>query len=81
VPSRITLSTLLVLLAAVLIFATPPGVRAQALSGLSGVVTDPSGGAVANVLVTATNKGTSQAREEKTGADGVYKFSLPAKAP
>ena len=72
-PSRIPLPTLL---AAVLIFA-PPGVRAQAPSGLSGVVTDPSGGAVANVLVTATNKGTSQAREEKTGADGVYKFSLP----
>ena len=74
-PSRIPLSTLLILLAAVLIFATPPGVQAQA--GLSGVVTDPSGSAVANVLVTATNEGTSRAREEKTGADGVYKFSLP----
>jgi predicted porin len=64
------------LLAAVLIFATPPRVRAQAPSGPPRVVTDSSSGAVANVLVTATNKGTSQAREEKTGADGVYKFSL-----
>jgi hypothetical protein len=73
IPSRIPLSTLL---AAVLIFAPPPGVRAQASSSLSGVVTDPSGGAVAKVLVAATNKGTSQAREEKASADGVYKFSL-----
>ena len=75
-PSRIPLSTLLVLLAAVLIFAPPPEVRAQASPGLSEVVTDPAGGAGANALVTATNKGTSQAREEKTGADGVYKFLL-----
>ncbi len=66
----------LVLLAAVLILAPTPGVRAQAPSGLSGVVTDPSGDAVANVLVTATNKGTSQARDEKTGAHAVYKFPL-----
>jgi predicted porin len=72
-PSRIPLSTLL---AAGLIFAAPVA-RAQAPSSLSGVVTGPSGGAVANVLVTASNKGASQAREEKTGADGVYKFSLP----
>ena len=68
-PSRISLSTLLVLFAALLIFATPPGVQGQA--GLSGAVTDPSGDAVAN-------KGTSQAREEKTGTDGVYKLSLPS---
>src|SRR5271156_5240543 len=42
----------------------------------TGAVTDPSGDAVANVLVTATNGGTSQARGKKTGADRVYKFSL-----
>ena len=68
-PSRISLSTLLVLFAAVLIFATPPGVQGQA--GLSGAVTDPSVDAVAN-------KGTSQAREEKNSPDGVYKLSLPS---
>ncbi len=73
-PSRIRLSTLLAFLVAVLIFATSPSVRAQAPSGLSGVVTDPSRGAVANA--TATNKGTSQAHEEETSADGAYKFSL-----
>jgi predicted porin len=74
-PSKISLSTLLVLLAAVLIFALPRCVRAQAPSGLSEAVTDPS--------VTTTNKGTSQAHEEKTGADGVNKFPLlpPANYP
>jgi predicted porin len=52
---------------------------AEISTTLSGTVTDSSGDAVANVLVTATNKGTSQARKEKTGADGVYKFSsLPS---
>ncbi|MGC1474985.1 MAG: porin, partial [Terriglobales bacterium] len=35
-----------------------------------------SGGPVANVSVTATRKGSSQAHEEKTGPDGVYRFSL-----
>jgi predicted porin len=41
-PSRIPLSTLLILLAVALIFAKPPGVQAQV--GLSGVVTHPSEG-------------------------------------
>ncbi len=70
-PSRISLSTPLVLLAAVLILATPSGVQAQA--GLSEVVPDSSGGA--DVSVPATNEGNIQPREEKTGADGVYKSS------
>jgi predicted porin len=43
---------------------------------ITGKVTDPSGGPVANVSVTATRKGSSQAHEEKTGPDGVYRFSL-----
>jgi hypothetical protein len=43
---------------------------------ITGTITDPSGGAVANVTVTATNIGTNQSRDAKTGADGVYKFSL-----
>jgi predicted porin len=71
-PSRIRLSTFLV---AVVMVALPPVVRAQA--GLSGIATDPSGGAAANVLVMAAYEGTSQAREEKTGANRVYTFSLP----
>jgi predicted porin len=73
-PSRIPLFTVLVLLAAVLIFAPAPDARAQASSGMAGVVSDPAGSA--NVLVTATHQDTSQAREERIGADGVYGFSL-----
>ena len=43
---------------------------------ITGTVIDASGAAVANASVTATNKGTNQQREEKTGPDGVYTFSL-----
>ena len=80
-PSRILLSTLLVLLAATLIIATPLGVQAQV--GLSGVATHPSDGVLASALVKATNEGTIQPREEKTGTDGVYKsrLLLPADYP
>ena len=42
---------------------------------ITGSVTDPSGSAVANVLVTATNKDTSQVNQEKTGTDGAYALS------
>jgi predicted porin len=52
--------------------------QTAATGAITGTVTDPSGGAVANVSVTATNAGTGHAREEKTGADGVYKLSLLA---
>jgi predicted porin len=59
------------------LFLCPSMTQAQAAStgAISGAVTDPSGSALANVLVTATNKGMSQAREQKTGIDGMYKFS------
>jgi predicted porin len=70
-PSRISLSTLFILLAA-LVFA-PSGIRAQASSG---VFTDASGGGAAKVLVTDTDPGTGHAREAKSGADRVFKISL-----
>ena len=50
--------------------------QTAATGAITGTVTDPSGGVVAHVLVTATNKGTSQAHKERTGADGVYKFAM-----
>jgi predicted porin len=78
-PSRTPLSALLVLLAAILIFAPPSGAQAQAPSGLVGAGADPSGGVAANISVAATNRGASQARGEEAGAGGVYKFSpLPS---
>src|SRR5215469_1479022 len=43
---------------------------------ITGTVTDPSGGAVTGATVTATNIGTNQPRDAKTGGDGVYKFTL-----
>jgi predicted porin len=61
--------------AAALILTIPSVARAQVSGAISGTVVDSAGAAVANVMVKATNKGTSQGREEKTGADGVYKFS------
>ena len=42
-------------------------------SGITGTVADPTDGAVANF--TATDKSTSQAREEKSHLDGIFKFS------
>ena len=39
---------------------------------LTGVVTDPSGAAVPNAAVKATNTATNQARDTKTNAQGLY---------
>src|SRR5579863_6425897 len=60
------------------LFLCAPLSHAQtaATGAITSTVTDPSGGAVANTTVTATNKGTNQEREAKTAADGVYKFSF-----
>jgi predicted porin len=60
-----------------ILFLCPSMTHAQTAStgAITGMVTDPSGRAVANAMVTATNKRTSRARAEKTGADGAYKFS------
>jgi predicted porin len=75
-PSRNLLSTLLVLLAVVPVIALPLGIRAQAPSGLPGAGSDLPGRASVIVMVTGTNKGTSQAREEKTGAESAPRFWL-----
>jgi predicted porin len=64
--SRISVSVLPVLFAAVLVFAPPLRARAQAPSGLPGVVTDSAG----------SKTGAGPAGEEKPGADGIYKPSL-----
>jgi len=67
----------LALLSVLLLFGSALAHAQTAATGaITGTVTDSSGGAVANVAVTATNKGTNQERTDKTGADGVYKFSL-----
>ena len=39
---------------------------------ITGIVTDPSGGAVPKAQVTVTNEGTQAVRETNTGATGVF---------
>jgi len=67
---------LLAAFAMLLLSVSPAFAQSAGTGAITGTVTDPSGGAVANATVTATNKGTNQSREAKTGADGVYKFTL-----
>jgi len=73
---RVLTVAILVFFAALLVGAFVAQAQSGGTGAIIGTVTDPSGGAVANCSVTATNIGTNQSREEKTGADGVYKFSL-----
>ncbi|MGB6133085.1 MAG: carboxypeptidase-like regulatory domain-containing protein [Acidobacteriaceae bacterium] len=77
-PSRISLCALLVLLAATLIFALPRDVQAQASSSLSGVVTDPSGAAVAGAEITVHNVNTGVDRTTASDNSGRYQvLALP----
>ena len=39
---------------------------------LTGNVTDPSGAAIPNAVVRATNNGTNAAKEVRTTSDGIY---------
>src|ERR1035441_5818044 len=48
--------------------------QTQAAGTLTGKLTDPSGAAVANATVTATNIDNGQTRTSTTGADGGYQF-------
>src|ERR1700731_2103826 len=49
-----------------------PGLRAQGLSGISGTVTDSSGGVVVGAKVTATNDATGVATHTVTSSAGTY---------
>jgi protocatechuate 3,4-dioxygenase beta subunit len=46
----------------------------QASATVNGVVTDPSGAAIANAKVELTNVGTGVTRTTTTNADGAYLF-------
>src|ERR1700687_3507041 len=52
---------------------------AQTSASISGTVTDPSGAAVADADVTATDLGTGAARSGTSGATGFY--TIPSLAP
>ncbi len=70
--------TALVALCALLFAICVPSLMAQSAgtSGLTGIITDPSGAAIPNVTVTLTSNDTGQTRTATTGGDGQYKFTL-----
>jgi outer membrane receptor protein involved in Fe transport len=67
---------MLVGLVAVCICVSPALAQSASTGALTGTVTDPSGGSIANATVTATSLGTGQSRTTTTDASGSYKLSL-----
>src|SRR5262245_38650902 len=51
---------------------TGSGSAQEKFGGLTGVVSDPSGAVLPNVMVTVTNKETNRSITATTGADGAY---------
>jgi Carboxypeptidase regulatory-like domain/TonB-dependent Receptor Plug Domain len=60
----------------VMTFAVSLSAQSAGTGALTGTVTDPSGGVVPNVTVTATSADTGQAHVATTSGDGSYRFSL-----
>jgi len=71
------LSWLAALVAAIALCCVPAAAQ-QTLGGITGAVTDASGGVIPNVTVTATDEQTSLTRTAKTNGSGEYQFvNLP----
>jgi len=71
------LPRLLVFVAAIAL-CCPPVVAQQTLGGITGEVTDSSGGVIPNVAVSLVGEQTSLARSAKTNGSGAYSFvNLP----
>ncbi|MDR3720958.1 MAG: TonB-dependent receptor [Candidatus Acidoferrales bacterium] len=68
--------SLFVCLAVLFLCGSPIWAQSGTTGGLTGTVTDPSGGVIVGATVTATNVGTGQERSVTTDSSGVYKFSL-----
>lgn len=68
---------LLLLVASALFAFSAPISMAQSSTtgGVTGTVTDPSGGVISGATVTITSLGTGQARTATTDANGSYKFN------
>jgi hypothetical protein len=65
-------------LAHLILLFLSPALRAQTTSALSGVVSDPSGAALAGAAVTVKNLSTGALRETETNTTGIYQFfALP----
>lgn len=66
------------LLAVALLFAlnaAPLMAQSSTTGGLTGTVTDPSGGVISGATVTITDLGTGQTRSVTTDSNGSYKFN------
>ena len=75
---RVRLSIFFVVLAAWITLAFVPGAHAQTLGGITGTVTDSSGAAVVDALVTLVGDQTTLTRTQKTNSSGSYEFvNLP----
>jgi hypothetical protein len=66
----------LVCLAVLFLSASPALPQSSTTGGLTGTVTDPSGGVIVGATVTATSLATGQERSVTTDSSGTYKFSL-----
>ena len=71
-PAKVVLSCLF---GALLVLVSRPAF-AQATGQVSGIVTDPTGGALSGAKVELTSTATAQVRTADTGADGGYTFPL-----
>jgi hypothetical protein len=77
-PFVLARDTFRLVLACILLLSASAITLGQSTATLDGTVTDPSGGAVPNVKVTATNQATGVGSTTETDAAGVYLFpSLP----
>jgi len=67
-----------VLCCSITLFFSPDAFPQQTLGGITGVVTDPSGGAIPDTTVTVVADNTQLTRTQKTNAVGTYDFvNLP----
>jgi Carboxypeptidase regulatory-like domain/TonB dependent receptor len=75
---RVRLSIFFVVLVACITLAFVPSAQAQTLGGITGTVTDASGAAVVDALVTLVGDQTTLTRTQKTNSSGSYEFvNLP----
>lgn len=73
--TRLQRVALLLGLVAILGFILSPASRAQAVAGMAGTVTDQSGAAIPDVVVTLSNSATGSKYSTKTNSTGFYRFA------
>ena len=76
--SRLFFIVMIAAVALIQMYSMEPAIQAQTVSSgaITGIVTDPSGAAIAGAAITATEKGTGFKRSASTDSSGSYRFSL-----